>query len=133
LGSDHGGYRLKERLKEHLGNLAYDFGTYSEASCDYPDIAKKVAKAVANGEYAMGILCCGTGIGMSIAANKTEGIRAAVVSDKFSAEMARAHNDANILCLGERVIDTETALELTAIFLSTPFAGGRHACRVEKI
>ena len=137
VGSDHAGYLLKNRLIEHLkerGLEVKDFGTYSEASCDYPDYAKAVAHAVAGGEAEQGLLVCGTGIGMSIAANKVPGIRAAVLSDTFSAEATRSHNDANILCLGARVVDAEKAIQLLDIFLDTPFSQGEnHIRRIGKL
>lgn len=137
VGSDHAGYELKNQLMEHLKNRGYDvkdYGTYSEASCDYPDYAKQVANAVAGGEAEKGLLVCGTGIGMSIAANKVKGIRAAVLSDEFSAEATRSHNDANILCLGARVVDYAKAEKLLDIFLDTPFsAEEKHIRRISKI
>ena len=137
VGSDHAGYELKNQLMEHLKNRGYevkDYGTYSEASCDYPDYAKQVANAVAVGEAEKGLLVCGTGIGMSIAANKVKGIRAAVLSDEFSAEATRSHNDANILCLGARVVDYAKAERLLDIFLDTPFsAEEKHVRRISKI
>ena len=136
LGADHGGYRLKEAVKRYLEEkqIPYrDFGANSEESVDYAPIAEQVARFVAEGKAQRGILCCGTGIGISIAANKVPGIRAAVVTNDFCAEMTRRHNDANILCMGGRVIDEETAVRLTEIFLTTPFEGGRHARRVEYI
>lgn len=137
VGSDHAGYELKNQLMEHLKNRGYevkDYGTYSEASCDYPDYAKQVANAVAVGEAEKGLLVCGTGIGMSIAANKVKGIRAAVLSDEFSAEATRSHNDANILCLGARVVDYAKAERLLDIFLDTPFsAEEKHIRRISKI
>ena len=136
LGSDHGGYLLKEAVKKYLeeNKIAYkDYGTYSEESVNYAPFASKVAHAVANGEAERGILCCGTGIGISIAANKVKGIRAAVCTNEFCAEMTRRHNDANILCMGGRVINEETAVKLTKIFLETPFEGGRHAARIAEI
>lgn len=136
LGSDHGGFRLKEEIKRHLTELNvpfHDFGTYSTDSVDYPDVAKEVAEAVASGQYEQGILICGTGIGISIAANKVKGIRAALCSDDFSAQMARQHNNANILALGERVLGPGLALHIVDTFLKTPFEGGRHARRVDKI
>lgn len=141
FGSDHGGFQLKEFLKAELGKKleTKDFGCFSEESCDYPDFAERVAKAVAesNGK-ALGILCCGTGIGMSIAANKVSGIRAAVVWNEFSARMAREHNNANVICFGGRILEKEEALKLAEIFLEAEFAGlkedgARHAKRVEKI
>lgn len=133
LACDHGGYNLKEAIKKHLeaqGVEIKDFGTYSEESVDYPIYAEKAARAVANKECTLGIICCGTGIGVSMVANKVKGIRAAVVTNEFCAEMTRRHNDANILCMGGRVIDESTALKLTDIFLNTPFEGGRHINRV---
>lgn len=137
VGSDHAGYELKNQLMEHLKNRGYevkDYGTYSEESCDYPDYAKQVANAVAGGEAEKGLLVCGTGIGMSIAANKVKGIRAAVLSDEFSAEATRSHNDANILCLGARVVDYTKAEKLLDIFLDTPFsAEEKHIRRISKI
>lgn len=136
LGCDHGGYLLKEAVKKYLeeNKIAYkDYGTYSEESVNYAPFASKVAHAVANGEAERGILCCGTGIGISIAANKVKGIRAAVCTNEFCAEMTRRHNDANILCMGGRVINEETAVKLAKIFLETPFEGGRHAARIAEI
>ena len=136
LGADHGGFRLKEAIRKYLDeqHIAYeDFGTYSEESVDYGPIAAKVAHFVADGKAEKGILCCGTGIGISMVANKVKGIRAAVVTNDFCAEMTRRHNDANILCMGGRVIDEETAVRLTKIFLETPFDGGRHAARIAHI
>ena len=136
LGCDHGGFNLITAIKKHFDEqgIAYkDFGTYSEDSVDYPVYACKVANAVVSGECELGILCCGTGIGISIAANKVKGIRAAVVTNEFCAEMTRRHNDANILAMGGRVIDCETAVKLTDIFLNTPFDGGRHAERIAQI
>lgn len=136
IGCDHGGIHLKETIKEYLTaqNIAYqDMGTYSESSVDYPDFAKKVAEAVISGACEKGILVCGTGIGVSIAANKFHGIRAALCGECFSAKMSREHNDANILCLGERVTGKGLALEVVRVWLETPFAGGRHAERVKKI
>lgn len=136
LGADHGGYELKEAVKKYLDekNIAYkDFGTNSEDSVNYAPFALKVGKAVVSGECSKGILCCGTGLGISIAANKVKGIRAAVCTNEFCAEMTRRHNDANILCMGGRVISEEMAVKLTDIFLNTPFDGGRHAKRIEQI
>ena len=136
LGCDHGGFALKEAIKSHLDErgVAYkDFGTYTSDSVDYPRFAYMVAKAVASGACELGILCCGTGIGISIAANKVTGIRAALCTNEFCAKMTRLHNDANILCMGGRVIDGETAASLTKIFLETPFEGGRHAERIAEI
>lgn len=136
LGADHGGLNLKEAVKKYLDEkgIAYkDYGTYTEDSVDYAPFAFKVATAVVNGEAEKGILCCGTGIGISMAANKVKGIRAAVCTNAFCTEMTRRHNDANILCMGGRVIDEKTAVELAEIFLNTPFEGGRHARRIGQI
>ena len=137
IASDHGGYEYKQIIMQHLNDrqIAYqDFGCFSADSCDYPDYAQPVAKAVASGEFEKGILICGTGIGMSIAANKVHGIRAAVCGDAFSAKATREHNDANILCMGARVISEAKALEITDIFLDTPFSEDeRHKRRISKI
>ena len=136
IGSDHGGFRLKEEIKTLLTELkvdSHDFGTYTCASVDYPDISRQVAEAVAKGEYERGIIVCGTGIGVSIAANKVKGIRAALCHDVFSAQMSREHNDANILTMGERVIGSGLARMIVEVWLKTEFAGGRHACRVTKL
>lgn len=136
IGSDHGGFELKTHVIKYLkeqGIELFDFGTYSEDSCDYPDVAEKVAKAVANGEYEKGILICGTGIGISIAANKVDGIRAALCGDVYSAKMTRKHNDANILCMGGRVTGRELAFMICDTFLSEEFEGGRHQTRIDKI
>ncbi len=137
IGCDHGGYELKKEIIGYLENqgMAYkDFGADNTDAVDYPDIAKPVAKAVISGEADKGILICGTGIGISIAANKVEGIRAALVHDVFSAEATRLHNDANILCMGGRVVAGGLALKITETFLNTEFSGAeRHARRVSKI
>lgn len=136
LGSDHGGFTLKEEIKKYLeekGIEYKDFGTYSTDSCDYPDIALPVAKAVQKGEYDRGILICGIGIGIGIAANKVPGIRAALCHDTFSARASREHNNANILTMGERVIGRGLALDIVDVWLNTEFAGGRHQRRVDKI
>ena len=133
IGSDHGGFALKEELKKHLterGIEFTDFGTDSEQSCDYPIYAEKVCSAVVSGEAEKGILCCGTGIGMSMAANKVKGIRCALCGDCFSAEMTRRHNDANVMALGGRVVGPGLAEKMVDLFLDTPFEGGRHARRV---
>lgn len=133
IGSDHGGYALKEEIKKHLtarGVAFRDFGTFSEESCDYPIYAEKVCLAVTGGEAEKGILCCGTGIGMSMAANKIRGIRCACCGDCFSAEMTRRHNDANVLALGGRVVGAGLAEKMVDLFLDTPYEGGRHARRV---
>ena len=137
IGSDHGGFALKEAIKKHLEErgLEYqDFGTYSSASCDYPVYGRAVAKAVAAGECELGILICGTGIGISIAANKVPGIRAALCSDCFSAEATRQHNNANILALGARVLGEGLALKIVDTFLDTPFSNDeRHVRRISMI
>lgn len=136
IGSDHGGFLLKESVKKYLDgkNIEYkDFGTYNEESCDYPDYAKKVCDAVISEGYEKGLLFCGTGVGISMAANKCAGIRAVVCSDYYSAKYARLHNNANVLCLGGRVVGPGLAEELVEIFLFTEFEGGRHARRVQKI
>lgn len=135
IGSDHGGYTLKNIIIKHLEELGYevsDLGCYSQESCDYPVIAKAVSKAVlACGNR--GILVCGTGIGMSIAANRFEGIRASLCTDTFSARMTRMHNDSNILCLGERITGQGLALDIVDIWLTTEFEGGRHKRRIDMI
>ncbi len=137
IGSDHGGFELKEKLMEHLSErgLEYkDFGTYSSASCDYPVYAKAVANAVASGECDRGIIICGTGIGVSITANKVRGIRAALCGDCFSAEATRQHNDANVLCMGARVGGEGLALKIADTFLDTPFSNDeRHIRRISMI
>ena len=137
IGSDHGGFELKEKLMEHLSErgLEYkDFGTYSSASCDYPVYAKAVANAVASGESDRGIIICGTGIGVSITANKVRGIRAALCGDCFSAEATRQHNDANVLCMGARVVGEGLALKIADTFLDTPFSNDeRHIRRISMI
>lgn len=136
IGSDHGGFQLKEEIKKLLAeeNIAFeDFGTHSTQSVDYPDIAQKVGEAVVSGQYTRGILICGTGIGISIAANKIKGIRAALCHDVFSAKMTREHNDTNILAMGERVIGPGLARMIVSTWLATEFVGGRHAARVTKI
>ncbi len=136
IGSDHAGFRLKKEINRMLQEEGYsfkDFGTFSEESVDYPDIAIDVAKAVRSGEYQRGILICGTGIGIGIAANKMEGIRAALCHDTFSAKASREHNDANILTMGERIVGPGLARDIAAVWLQTDFAGGRHARRVQKI
>ncbi len=136
IGSDHGGFLLKEKIKEYLEgqDIAFqDFGTYSAEAVDYPDFAMKVAHAVAEGQCDRGILCCGTGIGVSIAANKVPGIRAALCGDTFSARASRQHNNANILALGERVTGPGLALDIVKVWLSSEFEGGRHENRLQKI
>ncbi|MGL4654455.1 MAG: ribose 5-phosphate isomerase B [Sarcina sp.] len=136
VGCDHGGFLLKTEVLAHLeakGIECKDFGTYSEESCDYPDISIKVAEAVAANEYDFGILVCGTGIGISLGANKVPGIRAALCGDTFSAKATRNHNNANILALGQRVIGTGLALEIVDTFLAAEFEGGRHQRRLDKL
>ncbi len=137
IGCDHGGYALKQEVMRHLAErgLEYkDFGTYSEDSCDYPVYGKAVAHAVADGDCDRGILICGTGIGISITANKVPGIRAALCGDCFSAEATRLHNDANILAMGARVVGAGLALKIVDTFLDTPFSGDeRHVRRINMI
>jgi len=136
LGSDHGGLSLKNEIIKHLESKNIqitDFGTYTEDSCDYPDYALKVAEEVAAKKSELGILICGTGIGIGIAANKVPGIRAALCSDTFSAHASREHNDANILTLGQRVIGTGLALDIVDTFISAKFQGDRHQKRIDKI
>jgi len=135
VGSDHAGLELKRELSGIAAELGYevvDLGTYSQDSTDYPDYAHRVANAVARGE-GIGLLVCGTGIGMSMAANRHPGVRAAVCGDVFSASMARRHNDANVLCIGSRVVGGGLAAEILKTFLDASFEGGRHARRVQKI
>ena len=136
IASDHGGFAMKQEIMEHLrarGEAFEDIGTFTPESCHYPVYAEKAARGVAEGKYDKGILICGTGIGMSLAANKIKGIRCAVLSDCFSAEMCRAHNDANMIALGGRVIGIELAKRMVDLFLDTEFLGGRHAVRVDMI
>ena len=136
LGADHAGWELKEALKAWLiekGHQVQDFGTHSPESVDYPDYALQVAESVASGKAERGLLVCGTGIGMTMTANKVPGIRAALCSDPFVARMSREHNDANILALGGRLMDKELVLEILQMWLSTDFAGGRHEGRLGKI
>lgn len=145
LGSDHAGYRLKEKIAEHLkkgdhkdclydsGYEVMDYGTNNEDSVDYPDFGVKVAQAVRDNDCKYGILICGTGVGMSITANKIHGIRAALCHTVQMAKLCREHNDANILAIGARVIDHRVAIEMVDVFLTTDFVGGRHERRIEKI
>ena len=136
IGSDHAGYELKLKVIAHLqerGIEAIDVGTYSTDSCDYPDFAHAVCKNVQDGVTELGILVCGTGIGMSMAANKHKGIRAAACSDTFSARLTRMHNDANVLCFGERVVGMGLACDLVDAFIDAEFEGGKHARRVDMI
>jgi ribose 5-phosphate isomerase B len=136
IGADHAGFELKQKVKQHLidkGLQVDDMGTSSLDSVDYPDFARKVGEDVVQNRTDLGILVCGTGIGMAMAANKVPGIRAANVSTEFEAQMAREHNNANVLTLGARVLDEPTALKLVDKWLETQFAGGRHQLRVDKI
>ena len=135
IGSDHGGYNLKNSIIEHLKKQGYDtedVGCYSTDSCDYPSIAKEVASKILSNN-AKGILVCGTGIGMSITANRFKGIRASHCTDTFTARMTRMHNDSNILCLGERITGTGLALDIVDIWINTEFEGGRHQRRIDMI
>ena len=134
IGCDHGGLNLKNKVVEHLKEIGYeveDVGTYTTESVDYPIYAKKVAHAVADGKYENGIIICGTGIGVSIVANKVKGIRASLCGDTFSAKATRQHNNSNILCMGERVIGAGLALDIVDIWLTTEYEGGRHQKRID--
>lgn len=136
IGSDHGGFELKQEVIKHLEELGHevtDVGCYDPSSCDYPDIAKAGCEKITSGECERGILICGTGIGISMAANKIKGIRAACCSDTYSAKYTRLHNDANVLCFGGRVVGGGLACELVDAYLSVEFEGGRHQRRVDKI
>ncbi len=136
IGCDHAAYDLKLKVIEHLKKQnieVEDVGTYSTASCDYPDFADALCKKITSGEYERGILICGTGIGMSMAANKHKGIRAACCSDTFSARLTREHNDANVLCFGARVVGEGLAYDLVDLFVSTDYEGGKHARRVAMV
>ena len=136
IGSDHAGYELKLKVIEHLRELGYtpiDVGNDSLESCDYPIFANRLCEGIQEGKAPLGILVCGTGIGMSIAANKHRGIRAALCNEAESTAMTRHHNNSNVLCLGARMIPFETALELTKVFLTTEFDGGRHERRVKML
>ena len=136
IGADHAGYRLKETIKSHLidsGFAVEDVGTDQDASVDYPDVAAAVGGRVVPGACDRGILVCGTGIGMAMAANKVDGVRAAAAGDLESARLSREHNDANVLALGARITPPDLALAIVRLFLETPFAGGRHQRRVDKI
>ena len=136
IGCDHGGLEHKNAIAEHLRGRGFeveDFGIYEQVSVDYPDIAVKVCESIASKKNELGILVCGTGIGMSLAANKFKGIRAAACSEHFSAKYTRLHNNSNVLCLGGRVIGIGTALELVDLFVDTEFEGGRHQKRIDKI
>ena len=136
VGCDHAGFGLKKIVVAHLeerGFEVFDVGTHSTDSCDYPLIAHDLCKNIQDGKTELGILICGTGIGMSLAANKFKGIRAAALSEHFSAKYTRLHNNSNVLCLGGRVIGVGTALELVDLFVNTEFEGGRHQKRIDKI
>lgn len=136
IGADHAGFHLKDSLKktlEELGTTFQDFGTSSAVSVDYPDVAQAVAQAVASGQFDRGILVCGTGVGMAIAANKIPGVRSAPIVDTDTAKLSREHNDLNVLALGARVLPESRARDIVKTFLETPFEGGRHATRVSKI
>ena len=136
LASDHGGFELKEELKAFLKSMGtdpVDMGSFSEESVDYPDFGMLVAERVSRGELEKGILICGTGIGMSIVANKFPGVRATLANDLYSSRLSREHNDSNILILGGRVVGKDLAKEIVKVWLNTPFAGGRHRRRLEKI
>jgi len=136
IASDHGGLELKDAIKGLLqsrGLVVEDMGTISPESVDYPDYGEKVARAVSKGEAEQGILICGTGIGMSIVANKFPGVRAALVTDEFTAQMSREHNDANVLVMGGRVLSPEQASKMVSIWLDTEYEGGRHQRRLDKI
>ena len=136
IASDHGGFALKQQIMEYLTSIDYeykDFGCYTADSMDYPDIAFPTAQAVASGEFERGILICGTGIGVSICANKVKGIRCALCSDVVSAELTRQHNDSNVLAMGGRIIGVEVAKAIVKTWLGTEFTGGRHQRRIDKI
>lgn len=136
IGSDHGGFELKQAVIKYLEekNIEYkDFGCYDTNSVDYPDIAYKTCEGIVSGECERGLLFCGTGIGISMSANKVKGIRAACCSDYFSAKYTRLHNNANVLCMGGRVVGAGLACELVDIFLNTEFEGGRHQRRIDKM
>jgi ribose 5-phosphate isomerase B len=136
LGADHAGFRAKETIRKYLEGAGYgvdDVGTWSEESVDYPDFARAVGERVASGKNPLGVLVCGTGIGVSIAANKVEGIRAALAHDSLTARRAREHNNANVIALGGKVVGDDEALEIVQEFLNATFAGGRHQRRIDKI
>ncbi len=137
IGSDHAGFELKEKCKSYLmkelGKEVKDIGVYDTGSSDYPDIGHRLAEEIATGRHKIGILICGTGIGMSMVANRYKGVRAALCHDLYTARYSRLHNDANVLVMGGRVIGDGLALEMVRVFLETPFEGGRHRRRIEKI
>lgn len=136
IGADHAGYLLKETIKEYFNEnqLQFkDYGTFKVDSCDYPEYAYKVCQAIINGEADLGVLVCGTGIGMCITANKNKGIRAALAYNEETAQLSRLHNDANVLCLGGRILEEEEALKIVRVWLNTSFEGGRHQARLNLI
>ena len=136
IASDHGGLELKNKIADYLkqlGHTVMDYGTYSADSCDYPDFARPAAQAVAKGEAERGILVCTTGIGVSMVANKVKGVRCALCVNPDMAKMTRAHNNANVIAMGQKYVDLDTAKQIVDSFLNTPFEGGRHATRVNKI
>jgi len=136
LGSDHAGLELRQAVREHLQNKGHevvDMGTESAASTDYPIYAEKVAESIVQHQADLGILVCGSGVGMSMAANRVSGIRAVLATNEYLAEMSRAHNNANVLCLGQRILGVGVALNIVDAFLSTPFEGGRHQRRIDQI
>ena len=134
VGSDHAGFNLKNTIKKYLEEKSYevkDCGTNSTDSCDYPVYAKAVAKSVASGEYEKGILCCGSGVGVSIVANKVKGVRAVLAHESLTAKLSRNHNDANVLCLGERITGEALALDIVETWLHSEYEGGRHQRRID--
>lgn len=134
IGSDHAGFNLKNTLKKYLEEKGYevkDYGTYSADSCDYPVYAKAVANNVASGEYEKGILCCGSGVGVSIVANKVKGIRAVLARESLTAKLSRNHNDSNVLCLGERITGEALAFDIVDTWLASEYEGGRHQKRID--
>ncbi|MHB2150251.1 ribose 5-phosphate isomerase B [Calditrichota bacterium LG25] len=136
IGADHAGYVLKEQIKDYLKSKDIDFkdvGTFKIESCDYPEFAYKVGQAVSTGEVDLGILICGTGIGMSITANKIKGVRAALAHDEQTAKLSRQHNNANVLCMGGRILSEEEAIQIVEVWLNTSFEGGRHEKRLKLI
>lgn len=136
IGSDHAGWKLKQeiiKVMTDLGHSHQDFGCFDEKSCDYPDVGRKVAEAVASSQFERGILICHTGNGMCMTANKVPGIRAALCHDVRTSRLAREHNDANVMCIGQGFVDTALAREMASLFLTTPFAGDRHARRISKV
>ena len=134
IACDHGGYALKEQIKSRFAEIEWlDLGTDSEESVDSPDYGRKMADAIANGEAALGVLICGTGIGISIAANRNPAVRCGLCTDTTMARLTREHNDANVLAIGARITGVESALDIVDVFLKTEFEGGRHARRVEKL